>query len=428
MALPSAPLGQLSSLNVPTSVPTVVTPGKEEFWKKALLGLLVNAAGTAVQGGVKNAMSQDHAAEFGQTPKSFLGRVGTGPQVGDAQAGQMRDFMGKLGLQELADAPGAQSQIAKSEAALDRSQRNTNQMQDRRTQLAIQQAGMRSQEGVASAGRDLSRELNTADNTSRKELTLLDHLFKETMQSGDQSNTEANIRLRSLLEGQDPLRVEQTRLTGAQADEAAAQSAMLARFRKAQEEKELAEAAKRNPQPRPTSATPTAGGGEGYGGLMGLAGAAEQLPTVIGDAGRAPLRILNYLAGGSKRVAEGDAERAKEAAFVDSLFQRSAPAGAAAVAPTSLAEPTAQSGRPSDRLTSIASGINLVVPPQVAEAYDMLKTYEPTVPGRNMQGVLSPYQQLIEQYAQEVASRGFDKYQAPTQAELIAELQKARRY
>lgn len=88
MALPTAPLGQLPSMNMPYSVPTY-SKGPS-IWEQALASFLVNAAGQAASKGTDNVLSHENAAEFDQKPATFMSKLVSGPKVGDAEAKQMR--------------------------------------------------------------------------------------------------------------------------------------------------------------------------------------------------------------------------------------------------------------------------------------------------------------------------------------------------
>ena len=87
MALPTAPLGQLPSMNMPYAIPTYEKG--PSIWEKALASFLVNAAGGAAQSGVQNLLTRDSAAEFGEKPATGLSRL-LGPKVGPDEAKQRR--------------------------------------------------------------------------------------------------------------------------------------------------------------------------------------------------------------------------------------------------------------------------------------------------------------------------------------------------
>ena len=88
MALPSAQLGSMTSLNVPSGMPTVVTQPKEKYWQKILAQALAGAAGQAATQGVSNAMSKDYGSQMGEKDAGFWQRVGTGPNRNAQQFGQ----------------------------------------------------------------------------------------------------------------------------------------------------------------------------------------------------------------------------------------------------------------------------------------------------------------------------------------------------
>lgn len=92
MALPTAQLGSMASLNVPSYLPTQVVRKEPKLWQTALAQLLTQAAGTAVSKGVDNVMSRDYAEQFGETPASTGSRLFQGPQVGAREAEQRRSI------------------------------------------------------------------------------------------------------------------------------------------------------------------------------------------------------------------------------------------------------------------------------------------------------------------------------------------------
>lgn len=87
MALPTAPLGQLPSIQMPFSIPTYEKG--PSILEKALGALLVNVASGVAQHGTENLMSRDYAGEFGETPTKGFGRL-LGPKVGENEAKQRR--------------------------------------------------------------------------------------------------------------------------------------------------------------------------------------------------------------------------------------------------------------------------------------------------------------------------------------------------
>lgn len=83
MALPTAPLGQLPSMNMPYSIPRYEQPAS--IWEKALASFLVNAAGGAASQGVENVMARDYAGDFGEKPATGFSKL-LGPKVGAQDA------------------------------------------------------------------------------------------------------------------------------------------------------------------------------------------------------------------------------------------------------------------------------------------------------------------------------------------------------
>lgn len=85
-ALPSAQLGGMPSLNVPSYIPTTVIQKEPKAWEKALLAILTQAGAAVAQQGVSNAMSQDYALEFDKTPTSGPQKFLKGPTTNERQA------------------------------------------------------------------------------------------------------------------------------------------------------------------------------------------------------------------------------------------------------------------------------------------------------------------------------------------------------
>lgn len=88
-ALPSAQLGSMANLSVPSYVPTVQRQKEPKLWEKALMTILTQAGTQAVSQGVGNAMANDNAAEFGKTPRSGFGKL-LAPVVNDTEASRLR--------------------------------------------------------------------------------------------------------------------------------------------------------------------------------------------------------------------------------------------------------------------------------------------------------------------------------------------------
>lgn len=90
MALPSAQLGQLPSLNMPGSIPTIQVQKEPKAWEKALLSILAGTASNVLSQGVANSMERENAAEFGATPASGFDKFWHGAAVDDRAATERR--------------------------------------------------------------------------------------------------------------------------------------------------------------------------------------------------------------------------------------------------------------------------------------------------------------------------------------------------
>lgn len=85
MALPTAQLGSMPSLNVPSYIPTVQISKEPKLWEKALMSMLANAGSAVVSQGVQNMMQPDYAPD----PATGLERFLHGPKINQARAGEL---------------------------------------------------------------------------------------------------------------------------------------------------------------------------------------------------------------------------------------------------------------------------------------------------------------------------------------------------
>lgn len=92
MALPSAQLGGLPSLSVPSHVPVVQTQKEPKLWEKALLSMLTQIGTAAIGEGVGNVMERDFAPEFGEDKAKGMDKLLRGASVDERQAGQRREI------------------------------------------------------------------------------------------------------------------------------------------------------------------------------------------------------------------------------------------------------------------------------------------------------------------------------------------------
>lgn len=188
MSLPTAPLGELPSMNMPYSIPTY--DKGPSLWEKALSAFLVNAAGGVAQRGAENVMSRDHAAEFGEKPATGFSRL-LGPRVDDATAKQRR-----------------QNEFVAQEGGLDR-EAARQRIQDEfmsRNDMAVLDAR---NQGL----RDDSRFTHDSDMAA---------LEAQNRSLGTDREIEANMalaELKAMLQSQDPGNMAQARRDNAAADE-----------------------------------------------------------------------------------------------------------------------------------------------------------------------------------------------------------------
>lgn len=101
MALPTAQLGGMASLNVPSYIPIVQTEKRPRLWEQALAQLLTQAGSAAAGKGVDNVMSRDYAAEVGDTPASFMQRLLQGPKVNERSFQMVAQTAKDLAMEQL---------------------------------------------------------------------------------------------------------------------------------------------------------------------------------------------------------------------------------------------------------------------------------------------------------------------------------------
>jgi len=156
MALPTAPLGQLPSMNMPYAIPT--HDRGSSIWEKALAAFLVNAAGGVAQQGVENAMARDFAPEFGEEKAGGLSKLISGPKVGRDDAKMRRAQAFTAGENEAARMAAAGQSEADAANALLRLDRQTQAGLDEQT-LRDMNADLRTTREVGASDARLTREL-----------------------------------------------------------------------------------------------------------------------------------------------------------------------------------------------------------------------------------------------------------------------------
>jgi hypothetical protein len=101
MALPTAQLGSMASLNVPSYIPSQVVRKEPKLWEAALAQLLTQAAGGVAGRGIENVMSRDYAPEFGMEKAGTLEKFISGPRANERMMGKKVDVASQLALSEL---------------------------------------------------------------------------------------------------------------------------------------------------------------------------------------------------------------------------------------------------------------------------------------------------------------------------------------
>jgi hypothetical protein len=175
MALPTAQLGSMASLNVPAYIPTTVVPKEPKAWEKALLALVTQAGSQVLSQGIQNSMQQDFASQNGETPTQGMAKFFQGPKVtradNEARQQMLARMAGEIGLRELEGQPSARDVFAAREAEMRDVDNRTAQMQATRGQFAL------GREGHA-----VSRENARDDRQSRKDLAEAQRLFETPYQ------------------------------------------------------------------------------------------------------------------------------------------------------------------------------------------------------------------------------------------------------
>lgn len=177
-ALPSAQLGSMSSLNVPSYIPTVAVQKEPKVWERALLQLLTSAGSAAIRQGVQNAMQPDQAADFGEKPNTGLQSFIKGPKVDRAEAMRRR---------------GDESATAREQFRLDSDNARLGQQEEAALRRLI--------EGNAQA--EVMQGRQAGDAQRLEELRARNELGREDVRYG---NEQALARLRSQLDQGDPYR------------------------------------------------------------------------------------------------------------------------------------------------------------------------------------------------------------------------------
>lgn len=98
MALPSAQLGSLPGMSMPGYQPVVQIQKEPKAWEKILMGVLANAAQAVATQGIDNAMTEDHAPEFGEEANTGMSKFWHGPKVSDKEGMQRREISSREGI------------------------------------------------------------------------------------------------------------------------------------------------------------------------------------------------------------------------------------------------------------------------------------------------------------------------------------------
>lgn len=209
MALPTAPLGQLPSMNMPYSVPRYeVTRGRD----KVLTALLSAIAQGVGQNVVSNAMSRDYADK----PAGFLSKLVQGPQM-DANMYE-REAGRKTTVEQAAAERALKQQLADADRQLGYAGITSRENEARAArELEKQLAGDRVNAGIKQmeyegnlrrelTGKNLEGDLAKIDReaTHRGKLTdrdrVQDFIYRTMLQDAEMKGRQDEIRLKAQLE------------------------------------------------------------------------------------------------------------------------------------------------------------------------------------------------------------------------------------
>lgn len=208
MALPSAQLGSLPSLGLPSTVPVQQVEKRTPLWQQLLGQILMQTAGGVVNQGVQNSMSRDFAGDYKEAPSSGVDKFMHGPKVSQAEdvrrKGQAFDTDKMLaqakmniGLAELGDQPGAREVYARQTADSAASDRRQADMQD-----TIAKSRLSRREQGHADEREVAHEMFATQLEQARQKGAQDLKAQEIL--GDKPFTDARVgSLLSQTKGQD---------------------------------------------------------------------------------------------------------------------------------------------------------------------------------------------------------------------------------
>jgi hypothetical protein len=197
--LPTASLGSMPSLNVPTHIPVTVVNKQPKLWQQVLAGVLAQAAGQAAGQGVGNAMSRDYAGEYGDAGATGFDKLLQGPKVSEKEHGRRqsqkhdKELTGTrhendVALERLRRTPGPRDRMAREDHLATRIDNRA--IADQRTNLDKTQH----EETIK-----LQREIATQGNESRMALEAL----RAALERGDPKNVATTRNLEAQATGQE---------------------------------------------------------------------------------------------------------------------------------------------------------------------------------------------------------------------------------
>lgn len=177
MALPSAPLGSMPSLNVPSYIPTVVVPRERKMSEQLLGQVLASVLGSAATQGIGNMMSRDYAdTGKGESQANTWDKLLHGPKVDRAEYGRRqgeaateKTTAGKmafeLAMEELRGEDEKMNRnTALNEGKLNRLQSSISETRRERADLVKSREGNQTSRDVNAANNQTSRDVNAGNN------------------------------------------------------------------------------------------------------------------------------------------------------------------------------------------------------------------------------------------------------------------------
>lgn len=294
-ALPSAQLGGLSSLNVPSYIPTVEIRKEPKAWERALLQLLTSAGGAVVSQGVQNAMQPD----YDTNPNTGMSKILQGPKTDRAahvsQQAALDRLQFEIGLRELDSKVSAKDVFAAREKELGEIAAREDASRSRRDSLAL---GLR--------GQDTQAAMNDVDNAARIKLAEAQRTFDTPYRNAQITNLGSEVKDRA----------SQAGYRDAQAEEIRSRSQMV---------KDAMNGGKKSTAGGPVNPNIARFAQEGQTGVPSGPGPEDRLRAMVRQ-GLTPDQVVQQIQGAQnteiQNAAQVSAKAAQEDAMVEEIKKR----------------------------------------------------------------------------------------------------------